>query len=746
MAITTANSTREEIGPGRRTMLPQRTASQALKRIAARPSSVATRNANLIRQGRPRSSLASASSSAADVRTAQLASGVSHPKHASSLIVRAQRRYSTAPNREQVASTFGRSFVQFILTLSKAARITVYTALVLVLLGATAFEGTHQYVERKVLPRVAQVVSADRVTKEIQQLLADQVSEEELACFISWIEEAQDEAWTPPALRSGGTDPRLGIRGRHALRSAFIAAEWGSGTDPSFLFNHTSFFGQTTSNSESSAALQRAASSIEQGLQYAEQYLLVTLYEAERKGLRLPEPAVQRAKLLAQQGDGTGINPTSVVVPEIDPTVLALEMRLASVRERQGHPRSQRRALESYERIFDALSSAASPLDSGEVRHPSGSTIPVPSSTTATSARLVRIATKIGTLYHTLGRRDQAESWLLRAVELASEDRLARLESVLQADQSSTATSNASASSSWAFWRRSSSASDSSQSLEGTAAVTPTEASSSSPSLTRALISALLGLSVWYATPPKPGSHTGADSTATGTSWLVSLEEAVRVQSSALRLVRLERERLAAVEGANLATSSHKSSALHSLWVEMNEGTLGVHLAETLYGLQAQPQHRRKTPPPTPQATSKSGVEKDALANSLLNNRYILPLQWLHQSRTQTSHILSTLATPITSAEQQALAKIRAKRDRGLGEDARAGNAAVDQALPMGYKLRPEWKAADGKAKADAPSGRLDVALATPTFRLVRDANRQQIEIDRLISVLERKGRAGGKL
>ncbi|CAD6964942.1 unnamed protein product [Tilletia controversa] len=674
-------------------------------------------------------------------------------------LLTSRRAYSTAPNQNQVASTFGNSFVQFILILSKVARITLYTAIALLAVGTALFEGTHQYVERVSMPRAAQAASLARVQAEIRALLAKHVSEEELACFLSWVEEAQDEAWAPSSLVSGGTDPRLGLRGRHALRSAFIAAEWGSGLDPSFFFAKQSFFGRPTRNQESSAALQKAAATLEQGLMFAESYLIAALHEAERKGMRLPEPAVQRAQLLstatsAQHG-------ASVLVPEIDPTVFTLEMRLASVRERQGRPHAQQSAIESYERIFDALASASPPAESAE------SSVQVTSSTTPTPARLVRLATKIGTLHHTLGHRDEAESWLLRAVELASEHGAhgAEAESVSTAEVLSGTEQGSS--SSWAFWKRKtlSDSAPAGETLTTATAVVPSsdanlDPSPSSPGLTRALISALIGLSAWYAIPPTPGTkvagHEGI-STATGTSWLASLEEATRIQSSALQLARLEQTRLSVLhhsegKAEEEGKSVGRAERLHAAWVEMNEGTLCMHLAETLFGLQAQPRQKRAHLPATPSSpsTSQSSPQKK------FDNRYILPISWLHQASLQTAHVLETLSTPLTDAEAQFQSRARAKRDAKAGEDARAGYAAVEQALPMGYKLRPEWRSVaaagaskggkgadtEGEGQGQGQVEPLDLAMAVPAFRLVRDASRMQTEIHRMLEALERKGRS----
>ncbi|KAK0537991.1 hypothetical protein OC842_001432 [Tilletia horrida] len=655
-----------------------------------------------------------------------------------------QRGYSTIPNQDQVASTFGASFLQFLLILSKGARIAIYTALGIALTGAAVFEGVHQYTERVSMPRSAQASSTARVQAQIRQLLEGKdVSAEEIACLLSFVEEAQDDAWTPSSLASGGTDPRLGFRARHALRAAYMATEWGSGADPSFFINTSSFFGRPTrAGPDTTASLQRAAASLDQGLQYAEKYLRVALFEAERKGIRLPEPAAQRAQLLAQASSAqpdASAPAASVLVPEIDPTVLALEMRLASVRERQGVPRALAAAIVSYERIFDALASCASPLDTSAP----GAHIHIPASNTPTAARLVRIATKIGTLNHNLGRREEAEAWLLRAVELASEDRLAKLEAEQQASVAAEAQSE---SSSWAFWKRKSKAPAPAE-VKPSPTATVSEDTPSNPGLTRALISALIGLSAWYAAAPSPGtSAPGSDDKATGTSWLASLEEAVRVQSSALHLVRLEQARSVlaqAPSGQQQLPHVGQAERLHATWVELNDGTLCIHLAETLFGLQAQPQHRRKHVLPSSRGSKKGEDKKHTLLpDSFKKNRYVLSLTWLHQASEQTRDVLEELATPLSDAELQAQARARAKRNARLGEEARAGYAAVERALPTKYRMRPEWRAADGAAAGSGADGAatLDPALGVPAFRLLRDASRMQAEIERMVKALEQKG------
>ncbi|KAL9934769.1 hypothetical protein V8E36_006544 [Tilletia maclaganii] len=656
------------------------------------------------------------------------------------------RAYATMPNQEQVAGTFGTSFLHFLLILSKVARIIVYMTLGLALTGAAIFEGIHQYVERVSMPRVTRATSAARLEGVVRELIASRVSEEELACFLSWAEEAQDDAWAPPTLASGGTDSRLGLRGRHALRSAFIAAEWGAGTDPAFFLNSGSFFGRPTRNVDSNRSLQQAAGRLDQSLIFAERFLLGALQEAELRGLRLPEPAVQRAQLLAASGSGDpaslAVAGASVLVPELDPTVLTLEMKLASIRERQGTTRSSYAALQSYERIFDALSSSASPLDSTPTQ--------LPSSTAPTPARLVRIATKIGTLYHSLGHRDEAQSWLLRAVELASGDRLARL----SLDEVTAPESDVSQkSSSWAFWKKSSKPEQTAPSqatLPNPTLSTDAARESATPALTRALISALLGLSAWYASPPAPGSKTKPNEPApTGASWLASLEEAVRVQSSALHLVRLEQARLALAGDQSVPTppvASGKAERLHARWVELNDATLCVHLAETLYGLQAQPQHGRKTPGPLKEAKKSTTAASASFPAHFHSNRYVLSLSWLHQAAEETADVLEDLATPLSERELKTLEAARARRNAKLSDDARAGYAAVENALPLSYRLRPEWRVApppsDGKKKtgeADLGSG-LDPILSPPVFRILRDASRMQREIKLMMDALAKKG------
>ncbi|KAH7914660.1 hypothetical protein BJ138DRAFT_1143325 [Hygrophoropsis aurantiaca] len=75
--------------------------------------------------------------------------------------------------------------------------------------GWTAFEGVHMWVEKMEL-------APDR-DSEVRQ----------------WEWDADGEKWTGGGL--GGTDPGLGFKGRHAVRSSWIAQNWGTGSGESVI-------------------------------------------------------------------------------------------------------------------------------------------------------------------------------------------------------------------------------------------------------------------------------------------------------------------------------------------------------------------------------------------------------------------------------------------------------------------------------------------------------------------------------
>ncbi|KDN50372.1 hypothetical protein K437DRAFT_206134, partial [Tilletiaria anomala UBC 951] len=377
-----------------------------------------------------------------------------------------------------------------------------------------------------------------------------------------WEEDYLDDAsWAARGI--SGTDSRLSTKARHAVRAAWIAINLGGGLSPTLLS-----VGAPDGSTEKEVArirLREAAQSgdmnIDNGLRLAEGYLDVALKEAERQGMRVPD-SIALGSMSAQQ-----------VSAAVDPTSAALETQLADARVRIGTPQSMSLAIEGYERLFNAFGW----LDD-EAKRKCG----------VTTQRMVRLASRIGALYQGLGQRGEAENWYMRGISLipstaagTKEDADVRIEAAAKNGSSSTAT----------------------------------------PSLTRALVSSLLGLSSLYATPPQgDSSRLEVDRT-----FRASLEKALGIQTSALRMICFELQRLsmpassaAQPEGKNIEThpslalpaspstsgsaeaaallainplhyrlhpDASASKELYWLWALHHGGQASLHIAETIYAL-----------------------------------------------------------------------------------------------------------------------------------------------------------------
>lgn len=405
------------------------------------------------------------------------------------LVVRPSRLYSTSPNQQQVLQSFGTPFAQFVHTLSRIARMITFSALGLGLVSISTYELTHQYIEFYKMP-AASASSNDPY---------------------GWASQAEDESWGP----NSGTDSRLGLKGRHAVRSAWMSVNWGGGISPSIIFSGTgnSGLGRTA---VSSVANSRSLH-IEDGMILAARYMDVALQTARERGITLP-----------------------------DPSAIALEYRSASIRERQGSPVFVSSAIDTFERIYDALQ----PSD---------------------AAKRVRLANKLGDLNAALGKRDEAERWLLRAVDVARDAGAAAPpapDSVLP--HTDDPSHKSSSSRGWfSGWR------GSKKTVEVPAAPTvqpgtntnlnsiTTSAGAPTPVLTRSLLSTLLSLSALYAQNPARDQ--------------ASLRHALQIQASAHKLADLE---LASSPSTTADARLHRASVL------LSRSILALHLAETVYALQ----------------------------------------------------------------------------------------------------------------------------------------------------------------
>lgn len=504
------------------------------------------------------------------------------------------RPYSTLPNQKQVMNTFGAPFREFIMTMSRIARIIVFGTTGIAVISLVGFEGTHQYVEHVAMPKL-QVGSG---------ILEDNESKEDKW---GWRHDFGEEEWV--GKNKKGTDSRLGIFGRHQLRAAWIATFWGGGLNPA------SYAGSGGVGVPELGYMSQAASPshlyVEQGLNSAEVLLRAAMETAEKKGIRLPDIAAIRA----------GVTHSSASPNQpIDKTAVMLEYRLASMRERLGSHAALRGALAGYTRLYDALAGLdATNRGMKEEGHVSGQPSIKPD-------RLVKLATKIGELHEIIGNRSDAEWWLTRAISLAGGGAIEEQKEILPdasrkdlfKNEMMMFGSNQISRTPVEIQEAQTTLQTATQKILSTDELAlsnqPTD-SLPSPGLTRSLISSLLALSAFNAQP--------SDRSA--------MERALQYQASALRLTRVEMGR------SNLAgdASTDLGAQLHQLWITHHDGLACIHVGETMHGLQAA---KGKG------VNSISSLLSAVGLGSTAQQKQGQTIAWLDEARERALHVMDNLS------------------------------------------------------------------------------------------------------
>lgn len=239
-------------------------------------------------------------------------------------------------------------FLDFLLLISRIARILVGSTLAVVAVTAAVWESAHQYVEH---------VAMRHGEKPPSVLTPDNDA-------FGWRTQAALDALGSATY---GTDPRLGIFGRHLVRSAWIAENWGGGVAPATIFGHTRVM---RGGIEIADAVP--------GLALAERFLVSALRAAEARKISLPEAFE------------LGAEPPN-------PTALALEAQLAHVREQLGSPTALAQACSAYEKLHDVLARVG-----------------------PTDVCAAALSCRVGTLSSLLGRHEASSAWLERAVRESS--------------------------------------------------------------------------------------------------------------------------------------------------------------------------------------------------------------------------------------------------------------------------------------------------------------------------------------
>ncbi|KZP11992.1 hypothetical protein FIBSPDRAFT_172436 [Athelia psychrophila] len=222
--------------------------------------------------------------------------------------------------------------------LSIYGRLFKYTAVALLGFGTlawTAFEGTHLYVE------------AAKLSPE---------TDEEVKKW-GWDEEA--DIWSGG--EAGGTDPGLGFKGRHAVRSAWMALNWGIGPGSSVIGSNA-FSGKGPSGAG-------GLNIVDARLEFAQDYISMAL-------------------AIAQERSHSGkIHPQ---------TPWRLLVRHAAILERMGSQASWFEARSELEKVWAQI-----PKDGSDAG---------------------RTALKLGDLNHRLGDVEDALAWWARAIQLTQGD------------------------------------------------------------------------------------------------------------------------------------------------------------------------------------------------------------------------------------------------------------------------------------------------------------------------------------
>lgn len=422
-----------------------------------------------------------------------------------------------------------------------------------------------------------------------------------------WSQESLEENWNAGT----GTDSRLGIRGRHTFRSAWICANWGGGISPTAFVSAGAGL-PTMGRKKQSVSTMRFSE--DEGLDKAEAFLLQTLIIAEKKGIRIPDLAAMRAGVYTSTAEAAS--------KPLDWTAVNLECKLASIRERLGSQQALKDALSGYTRVYDVLSHVEM---TNRAMHKEGHES---GRGEIQSERLVRLATKIGNLHSHLGQQSQAEEWLLQAVNYAGleasqhheekgRDGIVRHQ--IMAGIGGLAAQPA----------------EVVEAIEATHDHTPKESlkhathiptllssDSPSPALTRSLISTLLSLSAFYAQPED--RH--------------QLERAVQFQASALRLARVEKERVQLSDNRD-----QLGSILHALWLSHHDALACIHIAETTFALR-----NRGT------VSSSFGNLMSSVGLGTKKGRHEQTLQWLNEADQNAKSILQQLSKSFSRPDEDA--------------------------------------------------------------------------------------------
>ncbi|WVQ78966.1 hypothetical protein IAT38_001058 [Cryptococcus sp. DSM 104549] len=259
---------------------------------------------------------------------------------------------------------------------ARMIRYAIIGAFTVGTVGLVGYEGFHQYIEHVALAAPSRVDDDE----------------------YGWAGEVQ--GWTGGP--RGGTDPRLGIWARHALRAAWVAQEQGIGSGASSIGSHTSALhpdfvaarGLITvaGAAGEEAAVERGRIKVDKGYELAEEYLDIAIAQAKKKGLVFPA-TLSGGRLPGPPSESEGV---SVGAPQGDPAVVDLLLLKAGVLERMNTLDSLSHAKDIYEQVLCSVHRGQE--HEGHVG-------------AGGRARVMRLAGKVGDLCAKTGVRDEALRW-----------------------------------------------------------------------------------------------------------------------------------------------------------------------------------------------------------------------------------------------------------------------------------------------------------------------------------------------
>jgi hypothetical protein len=265
------------------------------------------------------------------------------PDESTSAAAPAGEQNRVSPEAERVLDSYASPFANTAASAYSVFRYAVFGSVFLVASSLAAFTAAHLYVEHVALAGPAPSVSG-----------ADNDPDE-------WTAEAQ--GWTGlHTAKHGGTDPRLGLWTRMAIRAAWMSQNWGSGTVAAPESGPAASAPTTASPFAVSAPRrigeQQGGASVDPaaarqvhdaGWIMAERYLAQALRRAsETRGISLVDSRDWEAHV-----DHGGV----------DRTAVELEQRLAGIRERIGGRARLEKARQGWERIYYALEASPSSND-----------------------------------------------------------------------------------------------------------------------------------------------------------------------------------------------------------------------------------------------------------------------------------------------------------------------------------------------------------------------------------------------